>query len=321
LDSPEWAFGRALAIVSPRMPAPPKRPRTATEAPDISVEPLRYNAGDVVADKYRLEELMGKGAMGSVWRAKNLSLGVDVALKLVHGEIVSAETTDRLQREAHAAARLEHPSAVRIFDFGLSDLGDPFIAMELLRGESLRDVLERRRKIPAAEMVALALPVMSALAAAHQKGIIHRDLKPENIVIVPQEDGVVPKIVDFGLAHVESAVDEDQITSGVLVGSPDYMSPEQARADADQVGARSDVWAIGVILYEAISGTPPFSSTSLFALLRAINELDPPALETTGEADAQLGAIVMRALAKDPAARWQSMKSFGKALAEWALAH
>jgi len=298
------------------------RPRPTPPGPDVSVEPLRYNPGDLVGDKYRLEELLGKGGMGTVWRARNLSLDAEVAIKLVHGELLSADTTQRLQREAQAAARLEHPSAVRIYDFGTTVLGDSFIAMELLRGESLRELFERRGSLPAAELIAIALPLASALVAAHQKGIVHRDLKPENIVLVGQEDGaVVAKIVDFGLAKIESTDFDSRATvPGVLMGSPNYMSPEQARAESDRVDARTDIWSLGVVLYEGLRGETPFTGAALYAILYAINHTEPPTLESLGKADATLSRIVERALAKDMQDRFPTMRAFGRALAEWAVA-
>jgi serine/threonine-protein kinase len=302
------------------MPSRSDERRSPGEAPDISVEPLKYRAGDLVAEKYRLEELRGQGGMGSVWRARNLALDVDVAVKLIHGDLVSAESTERLQTEAHAAAKLEHPSAVRVFDLGRTELGDPFIVMELLRGESLSELIAREGKIPPVDAVPLLLPVASALAAAHAKGIVHRDLKPDNVVLVTAEDGTVPKIVDFGIAKVDgSNIDRKTTTAGTILGSPDYMSPEQARGEVDLVDGRTDVWSLGVVLYECVAGHAPFVEAHPLALIRAIIEKEPPTLRDVGAADAVLSAIVERAMTKDLSKRFEDMRSFGRALAEWAL--
>ncbi len=295
-------------------------PARSGEPPQISIEPLRYHVGDVLTDKYRLDELLGQGGMGSVWRARNLALDADVAVKFVHRELASADTTERLQREAQATAQLEHPSAVRVYDFGKSELGDPFIVMELLRGESLADFIERRVRFRPEEAVALLLPVVSAVAAAHAKGIVHRDLKPENIVLVQQDGVTVPKVVDFGIAKIATRTEKRaSSTGGQILGSPDYMSPEQARGETERVDPRSDVWSLGIVLYELLAGKRPFHADGTLAQIRAIIEEDYESLESLGAADARLSQIVDRALQKDIELRTPDMRSLGRALAEWAL--
>lgn len=295
-------------------------PSDVDESPEVDVGPLRYHPGDLVADKYRLEELLGEGGMGTVWRAKNLALDADVAVKLVHAELLGAESSERLRREAHATARLEHPSAVRVFDLGETWLGDAFIVMELLRGRSLRALLDERGRLGALELVALALPIASAVAAAHAKGIVHRDLKPENLMLVEDESGhVVPKVLDFGIAKVEGAAASGRSTqAGTILGSPEYMSPEQARGEVDRIDARTDIWSLGVVVYEALSGRSPFAGGHPLAMLRAVIDDEPPTLEALGLADAKLSGIVERAMKKDPDARYEDMRSMGRALAEWA---
>jgi len=293
-------------------------PKVDTEGPEIDAGPLRYHPGDRIADKYRLVELLGEGGMGAVWRAENVLLGIDVAIKLLHVDSGDPDAAARLEREANAAARLEHPSIVRIFDLGHTELDDPFIVMELLRGVSLRDHLDERGAIAADKAVPLLLPVASALAAAHARGIVHRDLKPENIVLVENEaGGTVPKVVDFGIAKVETK-GRRSTTGGAIFGSPDYMSPEQARGEAGLVDARSDIWTLGVVLYEMLAGRPPFQAENTFSLLRMIIEKEPEPLEDYG-VDAKLAAIVRDSMRKNAGERHPDMKSFGRDLAEWAL--
>jgi len=224
----------------------PERPFEA-EGPEIAVEALRYNRGDMVGEKVRLIELLGQGGMGTVWRAHHLALDVDVAVKLLHGDLIGEETSEQLQREAHAAARLEHPSAVRVYDFGRTELGDSYIVMEYLRGESLAEVLGRRHRLPATEALALLLPVVGAIVAAHARGIIHRDLKPENIVLVESEGFSIPKVVDFGIAKVDAPGRASVGDGDALLGSPAYMAPEHVLGEAD-VDARSDQFSLAIVL-------------------------------------------------------------------------
>lgn len=282
-----------------------------------------YEAGEQIAGKYLLKQKLGEGGMGAVWRAYNETLDVDVAVKLIRAEEVDSPEGgvllgDRLLQEARAAARLGHPAIARVFDFGTTDRGDPFIVMELLKGEDLADTLARRGKISPTKAVATLLPIAHALEAAHVQGIVHRDIKPENIFLARSEDGrVQPKLVDFGVAKIDRAKNHRLTQTGAMLGSPIYMSPEQARGD--DVDPLADVWALCVVLYEAIAGRPPFEGKNYNALLYSIIADEPPTLASLGVDDEELWHIVRRGLEKDPANRWQSMQLLGASLARWLI--
>jgi serine/threonine protein kinase len=281
--------------------------------------PDRYEPGALVGAKYRLERKLGEGGMGSVWSAHHVGLDTAVAIKLIRGESNREDLGVRLLQEARAAAKLGHPAIVRVFDVGQTSDGTPFIVMELLEGESLNQRLDRESRLPATEAVQLLLPIADALRAAHGKGIVHRDIKPDNVFLVHDDTGVQPKLVDFGIAKLEQRDPDTQLTGrGVILGSPDYMAPEQARGE-ESIDHRADVWSFCVLLYEVVSGHAPFDGANYNALLRAIVETTPPSLEALRAADAELSAVVARGMAKQPSDRWQSMLELGEELARWLL--
>ncbi len=279
----------------------------------------RYVPGDVIAAKYRLEHPLGQGGMGSVWLARNLVLDVDVAIKVTLGTATTEVGRARLLREAQTAARLQHPSIVRVYDFGQTAFGDPFIVMEVVKGESLADLLDRRGRLSAVHAVQLLLPIAGALSVAHGKGIVHRDVKPSNIILMAGERGEIsPKLVDFGIAKV-GANDRERLTRvGSMIGSPDYMSPEQIRARAD-LDERADVWSLAVVLYETIVGRRPFEESSPEALLGAILVDAPTPTHQLGAGDAALWAVIEQGLQKNRDLRWSTVRAMGRALARWAL--
>jgi serine/threonine protein kinase len=291
-----------------------------TSRPPAAPVDSRYAPGHVIAGKYRLVRLLGEGGMGAVWLANNATLDVAVAVKLVRREMATPEAAARLLLEARASARLEHPSIVRVFDFGETEHHDPFIVMEFLDGETLGQVLLRQGRIPAVNAVRTLLPVADALVLAHGQGIVHRDLKPDNVVLVGSSNGIVtPKLVDFGIAKLRDAGTTTGVTvAGTVLGSPDYMSPEQARGEVD-VDARTDVWAFSVMLYETVSGVRPFEGVNYNALLTSIQRDQPQPLTDHAAGNAELWTVVSRGLAKDPENRWQSMHDLGVALAIWCL--
>jgi serine/threonine-protein kinase len=223
----------------------------------------------------------------------------------------------RLLQEARATARLGHPGIVRIFDFGRTEHDEPFIVMELLDGESLGAALDRRKRISATRAVQMLLPIADALSCAHHKGIVHRDLKPENVFLHRLEGGrTQPKVVDFGIAILEREVDRRITQDGAVLGSPSYMSPEQARGE-DQIDHRADIWSFAVVLYEAMTGELPFSGPNQLAILRQVVEHDASPATELGAGDDALWAIVERGLRKNREERWQSIRAMGSALALW----
>lgn len=273
-----------------------------------------YKSGDVIGGKYRLYALLGEGGMGSVWRAKNTSLAADVAVKVIRSGATS-DGADRLLREARASAKILDPAIVRVFDFGKSEKGDPFIVMELLDGEDLSAAILSRGRLSPKRAVRVLLPVIRALAVAHGQKVIHRDLKPENVFLAKAPCGLQPKLLDFGIAKVDQSASLRLTQTGALVGSPLYMSPEQARGE--QVDYRADIWAVCVLLYEALTGKPPFHGENYNAVLYAVLSEQPRSLLETGLIDETLWSILQRGLSKEPAYRYSSMQELGSSLAKW----
>jgi len=273
----------------------------------------------LILGKYELEQKLGEGGMGSVWAAYHVPLDSHVAIKLIRAETNRDDMRPRLLQEARAAAKLGHPAIVRVFDVGTTEAGDPFIVMELLEGESLHFRLKRAGRLSATEAVRLLLPIADALRAAHAKGIVHRDIKPDNVFLSAHDGGVQPKLVDFGIAKLEQRDPASHLTQkGVILGSPDYMAPEQARGE-ETIDHRADIWSFCVLLYEVVSGEPPFAGNNYNALLRAIVETEPLPLTAKHAADTELSTLVQTGMAKAPADRWPSMQALGEALALWLL--
>ena len=314
-------------------PAPVKTPsetiavaerwsETERRAARAAVPRTEYLAGAVIADRYKLVRPLGRGGMGVVWVAHSLVLGVDVALKLIHSDLGGSTGANRMAREAHAAARLGHPAMVRVFDFGWTSRADPFLVMELVQGESMGSILRRELRIPAIQAVQMLLPLADGLRSAHDKGIVHRDIKPDNILVARDEFGrQQPKLLDFGIAKVSHSVEDHKLTQeGIALGSPDYMSPEQAlgREDIDQ---RTDVWALSVVLYESITGQVPWDRPNYNALMQAIIHEPPPSTTSLSAGDDDLWCVIERGLQKSPENRWGSMTELGEALALWLYKH
>jgi eukaryotic-like serine/threonine-protein kinase len=280
-----------------------------------------YLAGEVVGDRYRLVREIGRGGMGVVWVAHSLVLGVDVALKLIRASAASSALSSRMAREAHAAARLGHPALVRVFDFGWTRHGDPYLVMELVQGETLAALVKREARVPAIRAVQTLLPIVDGLRMAHDKGIVHRDIKPDNVFLAADALGRrQPKLLDFGIAKVDKQIDGRLTQVGAVLGSPDYMSPEQALG-LDDIDERTDIWSLCVVLYEVITGTVPFQKPNYNALMHAIINEDPTSSVECGAGDKALWQIIERGLKKQREERFQSVTELGEALALWLYEH
>jgi len=277
-----------------------------TVADYIPVDPL---VGRVLDDKYRLDARLGEGGMGTVYRATHLLIDRPVAIKVLNMRFVEDEAAQaRFRREARAAGRLRHQNAVAVTDFGQTTDGLVYIVMELLEGRSLREVLMLEAPLDVARAVSLMLQTAAAVAAAHEAGIIHRDLKPGNIFIVQRRHAPpVVKVLDFGIAKLaaERAEDAELNTltqTGVMIGTPRYMSPEQC--DGAHLTPAADVYSLGIILYEMLTGTTPFTGTSPLAVaVQHSSKAPTPPRELRPVIPEALEAIVLRALAKRPEAR------------------
>lgn len=275
-------------------------------------------AGLVLDGKYRLVAPLGTGGMGHVWRAEHVSLGRSFAVKLLRPELVSDPAAlARFQQEAQAAARIGSRHIVEVFDVGRTPGGAPYLVMEFLRGRPLSAELAARGPLPIPRALDVVDQILDGLTAAHAAGIVHRDLKPDNVFLLEGPGGRDwVKIVDFGIAKAKDDPKAQHLTrTGMLLGTPRYMSPEQVLGRRD-VDRRADLWAAGVILYECLTGRVPFEAADLASTLTAILQqapVSPAALRP--EVGTRLAEVVLRALAKDPASRFGDAAGFRAALA------
>jgi serine/threonine-protein kinase len=246
----------------------------------------------VVAGKYRVEHILGRGAMGSVWFATHTSLGHAVAIKFIHPELArSAQARRRFETEAKAAAKLKSRHVAQVYDHGVSDTGQPYIVMEFLEGHSLESVIEKRGALPPQEVLVIIEQAARALESAHRAGVVHRDLKPDNIMLATEPDakpyGYTVKLVDFGIAKVlsdEAAGSSGGAThAGAVVGTPHYMAPE-ALTGSSPVGPRSDVWSLGACAYKAMIGKIPFDGDAIgdIVIKVCVSPLPVPSTERGG---------------------------------------
>lgn len=261
-----------------------------------------------IAEKYRVLHALGQGAMGSVWAVRNEWTERRVAMKVVRGGEEDPDLKSRLLREARAAGRVSHRHVVQVFDVGELEDGSPFLVMELLSGETLADRLDRGA-LSVTEALELAAGVASGLAAAHDEGIVHRDLKPANLFLHEESDGhIVIKVLDFGVSKVLWSNAPSRSVSGWAVGTPSYMSPEQARGDRD-LDLRSDLWSFGVVFFEALAGFRPFDARTSFQTAANILDGELPQLdEQTAETHSVLAGVISQCMQRDADRRPNSAK-------------
>lgn len=267
--------------------------------------------GDRIGGKLKLLRSLAEGGMGSVWVARNMATEADVAIKVLRSgrEDERADAAERFRHEAKLGATLAHRNITCVFDLLEDDDGSLVLIMELLRGETLQDYLKSKGALSTKEAVAIIVPILSALQHAHDHGVVHRDVKPANIFLHVDPDGhVIPKLLDFGIAKVRAA--SLQTLHGSVLGTPRYMSPEQVRVSKELDG-RSDLFSVGVVLYELITGENPFSAPSASASLAQVLEVE---IDPDPRIDARVWLEMRRALSKHVHERHASASVLGKAL-------
>lgn len=274
--------------------------------------------GTVLGEKYRLEGPIGEGGMATVWAARHLALHAPVAVKFLHVDGEADAVRDRFLREARVAAAINHRNVVDIIDFGTTDDGRPYMVMEYLDGETLRERLDRGSTLSVPETVRLCSRMLSGLAAVHEAGIVHRDIKPGNLFLVNDSDEIYPKLLDFGVSRsigedVESVMPSRE---NVIMGTPHYMSPEQARG-VSGIDSRADIYAMGVVLYEMLSGRLPFECPQMGDLIVMIITGNAVPLKTLRpDLGDPLVQVVNRAIEREPANRFQTAREMRQALLE-----
>ena len=292
-------------------------PTSGLQLSEQSIE-MPFAPGDLIAGKYEVVKLIGSGGMGYVVSAMHVELGEVVALKFLRPEALQIEElVERFAREARAAAKIRSEHVARVFDVGVLPDGVPFIVMEHLAGQDLADVLQERGPLPIKVAVEYVMQACEALAAAHASGVVHRDIKPENLFLTKHAQGLdFIKILDFGISKVALAPGGKRgfVRTMMPLGSPVYMSPEQIRS-SDQVDPRTDIWSLGCVLFELLTGTVAFNEPSLMQLSAAILEHDPvPLRELVEDAPVELEDVILRCLEKDVSKRYGNIAELAIAL-------
>jgi hypothetical protein len=282
------------------------------------------STGEIIDGKYRTIRLIGEGGMGAVYEAENIRIHRRVAIKVLHAGVAeTAEAVQRFEREAQAAGRIGSEHIVEVLDLGNLPSGDRYMVMEFMDGDSLSGRIKKKGRLAPAELYPIAHQLLAALAAAHGAGIIHRDLKPDNVYLLRSRGGVADfvKLLDFGISKFNQLSGDSGFSmtrTGAVMGTPYYMAPEQAKGAKD-MDHRVDLYAAGVILYEAVTGEVPFNADTFNELLFKIVLEEPrPVQQLVPDIDAGFAALVGKAMAREPAARFQSARDFQLALEHWA---
>jgi serine/threonine protein kinase len=272
-----------------------------------------------VLGRYQLERLLGVGGMGMVYAARHQDLGKMAAVKVLHERHdPSGQVRIRFLREGQALSRIRHPNIVDVYDVG-TEGGRAYLVMELLEGEDLRTLLAREAPLAPGRVADLMLPVVAAVAAAHDLGVVHRDLKPDNVFLCVERNSISPKVLDFGISKVaDSGVTASLTGTGTLLGTPYYMSPEQAKTDKN-VDARSDQYSLGVIVYECVTGRRPIDEPAIYQLIQRIVQGDfPTPRQLEPGIPASFEQVILRAMARVPEDRFPTTRALGRALLPFA---
>jgi tRNA A-37 threonylcarbamoyl transferase component Bud32 len=271
--------------------------------------------GRVIDGKYRIDAEIGAGGMATIYRATRLHIGDVVAIKVLHSELLrDPQFAERFKREAQAAARLKHPNVVAIYDFGVSEDGVIYLVMELVEGPNLRTIIKDTGPMSAGIAAEIIRQVCAALTEAHRQHVVHRDIKPANIAVETTPDGPRVKVLDFGIASLRGGGVAATFTqTGAVLGTPAYMSPEQCLGE--ELDGRSDIYSLGVVLFEMLCGVVPFNSpTSTAVVMQHVQQAPPPLRVLNASVSPAVEAVVLRALAKRPEERFQTARDFADAL-------
>lgn len=321
LLSPRVAIHATLQTVG-RPGLDQRRPRNGCH--DKVERDVELNTGDLVDGKYRIVRLLGEGGMGAVYEGENTRIHRRVAIKVLHaGVAASADAVARFEREAQAAGRIGSEHIVEVLDLGQLPDGDRYMVMEFLDGQPLSARIRQLGRLSAEQLYPIALQMLEGLQAAHQAGIIHRDLKPDNVYLVSSRKGQADfvKLLDFGISKFSKVGGEFSMTrTGAVMGTPYYMAPEQAKGGKD-IDIRVDIYAAGVILYEAVSGQVPFNADTFNELLfKIVLESPPPVEQVVPGLDPAFAAIIAKAMAREVGDRFSSCQEFQQALVAWGQA-